>query len=93
MHQVTSHTVQGCWKAVAERTRSFSAAARERDLTQAGWHIFALAKLRRYRDAEAALNSLGDLESPQYTEKGPEGAGYMPSSRLSSAGNPDSFLS
>ena len=79
MHQGTSHTVQGCWKAVAERTRSFSAAAREKDLTQAAWHIFSLAKLRRYRDAEAALNSLGNIESPQYMQESPEGADLLPS--------------
>ena len=82
MHHLTSHTVQGCWKAVAERTRSFSAAAREGDLTQAAWHTFALAKLRRYRDAEAALNSLGALESPQYMEESPEGAEPLHSIKL-----------
>ena len=77
VHCLTSHTVQGCWKAVAERTRSFSAAAREGDLTQAAWHIFALAKLRRYRDAEAALNGLGNLEKPPYIKESPGGAGPL----------------
>ena len=92
MHQGTSHTVQGCWKAVAERTRSFSAAARERDLTQAAWHIFALAKLRRYRDAETALNSLGDLEKPPYMEESPGGAGPFEIIRLSLATTLTIFL-
>ena len=92
MHHLTSHTAQGCWKAVAERTRSFSAAAREGDLTQAAWHTFALAKLRRYRDAETALNSLGDLEGPKYMEESPEGADVLPSSRLLLTSNPDCLL-
>ena len=88
MHQGTSHTVQGCWRAVSERTRSFSAAARQKDLTPAAWHIFALAKLRMYREADTALNSLGDLESPQYTEESPEGAGPLQIVKLSLASNP-----
>ena len=74
---------------MAERTRSFSAAARVGDLTQAAWHIFALAKLRRYRDAEAALSGLGNLESPQYMKDSPEGAGLSHSTMLSLASNPD----
>lgn len=66
--------VQGCWKAVAEQTRDYKDAAEDQYLASAAWHIFALAKLRMYREAEAALAGLGDLDAPHYTAQTSKGA-------------------
>lgn len=67
-------TLQGCWKAVLERTKGYKVAEEDERLTLAAWHLFALARLRMYREAEAAFNGLGDLGAPHYVKQSPEGA-------------------
>ena len=66
-------TLQGHWKAVLERTKGYKAAAEDERLTLAAWHLFALAKLRMYREAESAFAGLGDLDAPHYMRQSPEG--------------------
>ena len=65
--------LQGRWRDVVERTRAYKNDPTGSALTLAGWHIFGLAKLRMYREAEAALIGLGDDRAPQYMTDGPEG--------------------
>ena len=55
--------MQGSWRAVADRTKAHKASTAEDRLTEAAWHIFALAKLRQYGDAARELESLGPLDS------------------------------
>ncbi len=66
-------TLQGSWRAVLERTGAYKTAAEDERLTLAAWHVFALAKLRLYREAESAFSGLGDLDAPHYMKQTPEG--------------------
>ena len=68
-----SVTLQGCWKAVLERTKGYKAAPDDEMLTLAAWHLFALAKLRMYREAESAFKGLGDLDAPCYVKQSSKG--------------------
>jgi hypothetical protein len=56
-----------------ERTTAYKNNPTGSALTLAGWHIFGLAKLRMYREAEAALIGLGDLRAPRHMTDRPEG--------------------
>lgn len=66
-------TLQGCWKAVLERTKMYRSAAEDEMLILAAWHLFALAKLRMYKEAESALNGLGDLNAPHHVKQSAAG--------------------
>lgn len=49
---------------MAERTKGHRGSAAGDRLTQAAWHIFALAKLRMYPSAAEELAALGPLDVP-----------------------------
>lgn len=61
-------------------------------LTLAAWHLFALAKLRMYREAESAFNGLGDLDAPHYVKQSPEGAFQSPHALSQDMHAPDGLL-
>ena len=51
---------------MVERTKVYRGSAAGDQLTQAAWHIFALAKLRMYPSAAEELAALGPLDAPQH---------------------------
>ena len=61
--------MQGAWRTVAERTQGFQSAGprgSKEALEEAAWHVLALAKLRAHGAALEVLNSLGQLDAPEF---------------------------